>query len=148
MNLRTKRNFKELQLPDVAIISPPAPEDPVPAPEPVRLAPGPKKRPPPLPDPPLPVPGFAGLDSAVDSAKRSARHASLSSTLAKLDLTAAEFSLKNEDLKNLAELGQGNGGSVVKVEHVPTGTIMAKKVRRLSPFHVRLVSYVLIYRLF
>ena len=132
MNLRTKRNFKELQLPDVAIISPPAPEYPVPAPEPARLAPGPKRRPPPLPDPPLPVPGFpspGGIDSAVDSAKRSGRHASLSSTLAKLDLTAAEFSLKNDDLKHLQELGQGNGGSVVKVEHVPTGTIMAKKVR-------------------
>jgi mitogen-activated protein kinase kinase len=39
-----------------------------------------------------------------------------------------KFDLKNEDLKDLQELGQGNGGSVNKVEHVPTGTIMAKKV--------------------
>lgn len=36
--------------------------------------------------------------------------------------------LKNADLKSLAELGQGNGGSVEKVEHVPSGTIMAKKI--------------------
>lgn len=36
--------------------------------------------------------------------------------------------LKNEDLKDIQELGQGNGGSVKKVEHTPTGTIMAKKI--------------------
>lgn len=36
--------------------------------------------------------------------------------------------LKNEDLKDIQELGQGNGGSVKKVEHTPTGMIMAKKV--------------------
>ena len=40
--------------------------------------------------------------------------------------------LHNEDLKDLQELGQGNGGSVKKVEHTPTGTIMAKKVRKRS----------------
>lgn len=40
-----------------------------------------------------------------------------------------KFELKAEDLKDLQELGQGNGGSVKKVEHIPTGTIMAKKVR-------------------
>lgn len=38
------------------------------------------------------------------------------------------FEVRNEDLRTLMELGQGNGGSVMKVEHVPTGTIMAKKV--------------------
>lgn len=57
--------------------------------------------------------------------------ATLSSTLANLDLNASgrkKFDVKSEDLKNLQELGQGNGGSVMKVEHVPTGTIMAKKV--------------------
>ncbi|KAG5221355.1 MAP kinase kinase (MEK) [Salix suchowensis] len=37
------------------------------------------------------------------------------------------FELRNEDLKDLQELGQGNGGSVKKVEHTPTGTMMAKK---------------------
>ena len=42
--------------------------------------------------------------------------------------------LKNEDLKDIQELGQGNGGSVKKVEHTPTGTIMAKKVRGVFLF--------------
>lgn len=36
--------------------------------------------------------------------------------------------LQESDLRNLAELGMGNGGSVMKVEHIPTGMIMAKKV--------------------
>jgi len=39
-----------------------------------------------------------------------------------------KFELKSEDLMDLQELGAGNGGSVKKVEHMPTGTIMAKKV--------------------
>jgi mitogen-activated protein kinase kinase len=43
--------------------------------------------------------------------------------------TEKSFDLRNEDLKDLHELGQGNGGSVKKVEHMPTGTFMAKKVR-------------------
>lgn len=46
--------------------------------------------------------------------------------------------LKNEDLKDIQELGQGNGGSVKKVEHTPTGMIMAKKVWGFSFAHVRL----------
>ncbi|KAJ3740549.1 kinase-like domain-containing protein [Lentinula detonsa] len=36
--------------------------------------------------------------------------------------------LQESDLQNLAELGMGNGGSVMKVEHVPSGVIMAKKI--------------------
>ena len=50
-------------------------------------------------------------------------HSALSETLANFG-----EDLKNEDLKDIQELGQGNGGSVKKVEHTPTGTIMAKKV--------------------
>lgn len=61
--------------------------------------------------------------------KRNTYHATLSNTLANLDLNAeTKFDLKDEDLKDLQELGQGNGGSVKKVEHIPTKTIMAKKV--------------------
>ncbi len=38
-------------------------------------------------------------------------HATLSNTLANLDMNAEiKFDLKNEDLKDLHELGQGNGG--------------------------------------
>ncbi|KAF8815254.1 Pkinase-domain-containing protein [Phlegmacium glaucopus] len=127
--LRTKRNFKALVLPDDPIASPVF--DPVasrPAPRP-----GAKKRPPPLgeeggphgfiPDPTIPAESPA-------TGRRSAMHATLSNTLARLDLKAEvpKLDLKNSDFRNLAELGQGNGGSVVKVEHIPTGTIMAKKI--------------------
>ena len=76
---------------------------------------------------------FGGTSSAPHSAlpaiRRNTYHAALSTTLTNLDMNAEiKFDLKNEDLKDLQELGQGNGGSVNKVEHVPTGTIMAKKV--------------------
>ena len=50
-----------------------------------------------------------------------------------MDLSAAgqeeKIDIKPEDLREIGELGQGNGGSVKKVEHVPTGKIMAKKAR-------------------
>lgn len=36
--------------------------------------------------------------------------------------------LRPEDLENIRELGSGNGGTVNKVLHVPTNTIMARKV--------------------
>ncbi|RXW22122.1 hypothetical protein EST38_g3742 [Candolleomyces aberdarensis] len=52
--------------------------------------------------------------------------ATLSEKLAKLKLQI-NLDLKGSDLEKLADLGQGNGGSVEKVKHVPTGTIMAKK---------------------
>lgn len=64
------------------------------------------------------------------SANRMNYHNTLSTTLANLDLNSENkyHDLRNEDLKDLHELGQGNGGSVKKVEHTPTHTIMAKKV--------------------
>jgi mitogen-activated protein kinase kinase len=63
------------------------------------------------------------------SGRRNTYHAHLSNALANLDMNAEiKFELKAEDLKDLQELGAGNGGSVKKVEHIPTGTIMAKKV--------------------
>ncbi|KAF8264771.1 kinase [Lactarius quietus] len=63
------------------------------------------------------------------SMKRMTYHTTLSNTLANLDLNAeVKYDLRDEDLKDLNELGQGNGGSVKKVEHVPTHTIMAKKI--------------------
>src|SRR5713226_2066760 len=153
--LRSKRNFKALQL-DVS--NPPSPSEPDPVP--TRLAPaaskpapgGSKKRPPPMnlkpnvaADPPpttdssavdgfiavAPAPSSApasGTPSA--SAKRMTYHTTLSNTLASLDMNAeVKYDLRDEDLKDLHELGQGNGGSVKKVEHVPSRTIMAKKVR-------------------
>ncbi|KAI0712142.1 kinase [Earliella scabrosa] len=64
------------------------------------------------------------------SAHRMTYHSTLSTTLANLELNSEHkyHDLRNEDLKDLRELGQGNGGSVKKVEHLPTGTIMAKKI--------------------
>ena len=64
--------------------------------------------------------------------KRMTYHTTLSNTLANLDLNAeVKYDLRDEDLKDLNELGQGNGGSMKKVEHVPTHTIMVKKVPSL-----------------
>jgi mitogen-activated protein kinase kinase len=60
---------------------------------------------------------------------------SLSSTIASMDIKPQhkEFDLKNDEFHTLQELGQGNGGSVMKVQHVATGTVMAKKVRLFQP---------------
>ena len=38
------------------------------------------------------------------------------------------LNLKAEDLEIVKELGSGNGGTVSKVRHISTGTIMARKV--------------------
>jgi hypothetical protein len=146
--IRKKRNFKGLGL-DVA--------QPTPAAEPVptRLAPaagGGKRRPPPLkstkstgapaqePDNDLVTtvanngPSSAPATGPV-SARRMTYHTNLANTLANLDMNAeVKFDLRNEDLKDLQELGQGNGGSVKKVEHTPTSTIMAKKVSYSSRY--------------
>lgn len=40
-----------------------------------------------------------------------------------------KLDLKREDLEVLKELGHGNGGTVSKVKHTATGTVMARKVR-------------------
>ena len=63
------------------------------------------------------------------SATRPAYHNDLSQKLANMDMNAeTRYDLRNEDLKELQELGQGNGGSVKKVMHIPSGKTMAKKV--------------------
>lgn len=40
------------------------------------------------------------------------------------------WDLRTEDLEVIKELGSGNGGTVSKVRHIPTNTIMARKVSR------------------
>ncbi|KZT73734.1 Pkinase-domain-containing protein [Daedalea quercina L-15889] len=145
--IRKKRNFKALQL-DVAK-SPVSPSETEPAPLRAAPAPGGKKRPPPMtlkapkiPNHNTPAEGENGMltvDIPTSSApptasisaseNRSNYHSTLSSTLANLGLNSErKYDLRNEDLREMQELGQGNGGSVKKVEHVPTGTIMAKKI--------------------
>ena len=44
----------------------------------------------------------------------------------------AEGEMKEQHLLRMEELGFGNGGVVLKVEHKPTGIIMARKVRRVG----------------
>lgn len=39
-----------------------------------------------------------------------------------------KLDLKRDDLEVLKDLGAGNGGTVSKVRHMATGTIMARKV--------------------
>lgn len=39
-----------------------------------------------------------------------------------------KLDLKREDLKEIKQLGSGNGGTVSKVQHIATGTVMARKV--------------------
>ncbi|TEB20966.1 kinase-like protein [Coprinellus micaceus] len=137
-SLRTKRNFKGLALgPEVPPSPPPPPaaSDARPAPRPLPPIPGAaKKRPPPLGDA-GPGPGPAPLslppldyyeDSPVNN-RHSAVQATLQEKLAQLK-HQIKLDLKNVDLKKLSDLGQGNGGSVEKVEHIPTGTTMAKKI--------------------
>ena len=38
--------------------------------------------------------------------------------------------LRPEDLEIIKDLGAGNGGTVSKVRHIPTNTVMARKVRK------------------
>ncbi|KAN0063346.1 MAP kinase kinase (MEK) [Thecaphora frezii] len=56
-------------------------------------------------------------------------HSKLSEQLANLELGIEyKLDLKNEDLTTLSELGAGNSGTVTKVLHEKSGTVMAKKV--------------------
>lgn len=43
-----------------------------------------------------------------------------------------KLDLCEEELKPIAELGHGNGGTVAKVMHIPTSTVMAKKTVHLE----------------
>lgn len=106
MSLRKKRNFKALQLPGK--------EDPGDSSGPVAARPAPRRRPPPVYE-----------DESAES--KSAMHATITSTLASLDMNAKRLDLKDEDLTELHELGSGNGGSVMKVQHT-NGMFLAKKI--------------------
>lgn len=69
------------------------------------------------------------LSSSSVSSHKQSYHNKLSEQLANLEL-GVEFKLdlKGEDLQVLNELGSGNGGTVSRCLHVPTGAIMARKV--------------------
>ena len=111
-----------------------------------RNAPNGRRRPPPMnlaPKVAAPAPSTAGDDNLLTvsttpnsapvtgttSATRPGYHTDLTQKLANMDMNAeTKYDLRNEDLKELQELGQGNGGSVKKVMHIPSGKTMAKKV--------------------
>jgi mitogen-activated protein kinase kinase len=67
--------------------------------------------------------------SVNDTIKPSSTGKDLSEQMATLEI-GVEFKLdlRAEDLKTIERLGAGNGGTVSKVEHIPTKTVMAKKV--------------------
>jgi mitogen-activated protein kinase kinase len=81
----------------------------------------------------LVVPG--GPNSAPATGTPSSRptyQTTLQQQLADLEINGdsdRKLDLKLEDLIELSDLGHGNGGSVKKVKHTPSGLIMAKKVR-------------------
>ncbi|KAJ6468926.1 ste7-like protein [Mycena sanguinolenta] len=117
MSIRKKRNFRDLQLPSTAL-GPNVDTEPVPS----RVAPlGPRRR-------PLAIRENGSNAHVVDPSPLDDFQPSLSSTIASMDPKPQYFDLKNDDFNILQELGQGNGGSVMKVQHVPTGTVMAKKI--------------------
>ncbi|KAG8791448.1 MAP kinase kinase (MEK), partial [Serendipita sp. 399] len=70
------------------------------------------------------APGTATIGSV--SPFRSNYQSALTEQLEALSLGKAV--MKPEDLREIGDLGSGNGGSVKKVTHIPTGTTMAKKI--------------------
>lgn len=73
-------------------------------------------------------PGGAGTSSYRNSSTQ-AYHSKLTEQLANLEI-GVEFKLelRAEDLEVVKEVGHGNGGTVSRVRHVPTGALMARKV--------------------
>jgi len=86
---------------------------------------------------PLPLGGLNEVETPTQSSMSTGgMGGSLTSAIAKLDLRPkAELvellkDLKEQDFEKKGDLGHGNGGSVIKVKHIPSGMVMAKKVRR------------------
>ncbi|KAF5317525.1 hypothetical protein D9619_013191 [Psilocybe cf. subviscida] len=158
--IRKKRNFKALQLavgengPAPSRDTEPVPIRQAPAPLlPAATAPVErKKRPPPMIIKAPKIPTTSGTVSAVEqdgnmltvangahtapvngspNLRRNTYHAALSSTLANLDMNAEiKFDLKDQDLKDLHELGQGNGGSVKKIVLIDAKPSVRKQILR------------------
>ncbi|KAG8897753.1 MAP kinase kinase (MEK) [Tulasnella sp. 403] len=150
--VRKKRNFKSLAL-DVDTHPPPAPA-PAPTLAPSKPAPsraatgGSERRKKPvaldisksktLPpedkggrhSPPggLTITAASNARAGSVSSERVNYHNKLSEQIAMLDINGSKLELHQEDLRLIGELGQGNGGTVTKVMHIPTKTLMAKKV--------------------
>lgn len=48
-----------------------------------------------------------------------------------------KLDLRSEDLSAIHELGAGNGGTVSKVRHLPTKTVMARKNIHIDQLHMK-----------
>ncbi|KAF5392370.1 hypothetical protein D9757_001468 [Collybiopsis confluens] len=78
--------------------------------------------------------GLATGDSGMSTTSVSTAATSVSSEVhrycsqAERDRALIAVPLQESDLTDLEELGMGNGGSVIKVEHIASGIIMAKKI--------------------
>uniref|UniRef100_A0A0W0FDU7 Protein kinase domain-containing protein n=1 Tax=Moniliophthora roreri TaxID=221103 RepID=A0A0W0FDU7_MONRR len=138
-SLRKKRNFKQLQLPTA---KPSSSTSESAAGNPVATRQAPKGPRPPLLDTSKRTSSFVPKDEILSpestTTQRRNLQATLTSTLKEMNATSSngnggkkkvlDAQPKPDELKNLEELGMGNGGSVMKVEHIPTGIIMAKKI--------------------
>ncbi|KAJ7866027.1 STE/STE7/MEK1 protein kinase [Mycena olivaceomarginata] len=140
MSVRKKRNFRALQLPVGTASLSLNDSEPVPS----RVAPLEPRAVAPI-GPPAPAPHGNRLTPLRSGLQLAATPHSttlplLSSTHAALHGNTEKREFENKDFTSLQELGSGNGGrtSVMKVKHVGTGTIMAKKVVLVGPrFDVR-----------
>jgi mitogen-activated protein kinase kinase len=121
--LRTKRNFKELQLATAQNLNSPPPASSPRNPPPVAPAPAV------IPNAPI-IPSSG--HTPVTPQQRSAIRATITQTIAGFP-TRKSLDLQNEKLVHIREIGQGNGGSVSLVKHRNTDIIMAKKVSPLPP---------------
>ncbi|KAJ7269128.1 Pkinase-domain-containing protein [Mycena rebaudengoi] len=140
MSVRKKRNFRDLQLPVGTASLSLNDSEPVPS----RVAPLEPRAVAPI-GPPAPAPHGNRLTPLRSGLQLAATPHSttlplLSSTHAALHGNTEKREFENKDFTSLQELGSGHGGrtSVMKVKHVGTGTIMAKKVVLVGPrFDVR-----------
>ena len=135
MSVRKKRNFRALQLP-VGMASLSLNDSEL---VPSRVAPLGPRAVAPI-GPPAPAP-HGNRPTSLRSGRRNALQLAatphsttlplLSSTHAALHGNTEKREFEKEEFTSLQELGSGNSGrtSVMKVQHVGTGTIMAKKVR-------------------
>ncbi|KAI9027118.1 kinase-like domain-containing protein [Phycomyces nitens] len=108
--LRKKRNFKNLTLPNSPVVASPSSSDPTTEPANITTkAVAPKRR-------------SYTKNLEVEYNKL---HEQLSDLEIGLEL---RLDLRPEDFKSVDELGRGNGGTVCKVLHVRTNTVMARKI--------------------
>ncbi|KAJ3989230.1 ste7-like protein [Lentinula detonsa] len=76
-----------------------------------------------------PATGSSGTSStSSNTTVDGVRSAEVYRSKAERDRELIQAPLQDSDLKNIAELGMGNGGSVMKVEHLSSGIVMAKKI--------------------